>query len=769
VNLFESLNPQQKQGVLHTEGPVLVIAGAGSGKTKMLTSRIAHLIGEKKAKPHEILAVTFTNKAAGEMRERVAKLLGLMPDAMNPPPVYFGALPVTQPLIGTFHSICTRILRNEMQYTPFRSQFVIYDDSDQISLIKECMQQLQISDKTFSPKSFQFSINSAKCQCLEPQDIAADENSPYMRNLVQLYELYQRELHKNNAVDFGEIITLTVRILHKNPELLEKYQQRYRYLHVDEYQDTNRAQYLLVRLLASGHRNVCVVGDEDQSIYKWRGADIRNILDFEKDYPEATIIKLEQNYRSTQTIIEASSKVISHNTSRKPKTLWTENQKGEKIKRFQVPDDRTEAEVVVSQLKQACENDGFSFNDVAVFYRTNAQSRVLEDILRRERVPYRVIGGLRFYDRKEIKDIISYFRALMNPADTAAIKRIINVPARSIGPTTVAKVESFAFREGVTLTEALRKSLLGNELAAAAKRKVTEFVVLMEELREMLSHQPLTEMYHFVLDRSGYLQELKTENTEESRARIENLQEFFSMLTEFEEAASKDGTHPASTLLPLFLENIALVGEQEAQQSEDAISLMTLHTSKGLEYPLVYMVGVEEGLFPSIRNGEENDEDIEEERRLCYVGMTRAKERLTMTHALCRRIYGNILYHEPARFFGEIPEELVEFHDLTGGARRYSSSRFSDDIDDSGFQDDFDDRASSSRSNSTGFSRPAVQYSTGGGTSDKRVGKQVRHKDYGLGIVLSIEGRAEAEKITIEFAGRVTRKFVTKFAPIEFV
>lgn len=783
-NYLDELNESQRAGVEAALGPVLVIAGAGSGKTKMLTARIVHLMSEHQVAAHNILAVTFTNKAAGEMRHRVSRALGLSPDALDPPPPYLARVALTQPTIGTFHSVCVRILRREIDRTPFRNQFVIYDDSDQLSLVKDCFSQLNLSEKTFSPKSFQHGINQAKCSALEPHELVGNEYNLYAKNLARVYELYQREMFKSNAIDFGEIITLTYRLLRDNPDILQKYQQLYKFIHIDEYQDTNRAQYLLVKLLASGHRNLCVVGDEDQSIYKWRGADIRNILDFEKDYAEAVVVKLEQNYRSSQTIITASSAVISNNTSRKAKKLWTSNEVGSRIRRFQVSDDRAESELVVAQMKQECANNGFAFSDVSIFYRTNAQSRVLEDVLRRERIPYKIIGGLRFYDRKEIKDVLAYFRVLVNGDDSVSFKRIINVPQRSIGKATVDKVDEFAVKNGLTFEQGLRQSA-GNELLTGApKRKLGEFAHLLDDLRGLLRSKSLSEFYHELIDRTRYVEELRQENTDESLSRIENLQEFDSILVEFEEmqrgAAEKAGGElpNADQLLPLFLENVTLVGEQkegEAESVAGTVSLMTLHTSKGLEFPLVFIVGMEEGLFPSIRAyEEENEEDIEEERRLCYVGMTRAKRQLYLTHAVCRRVYGNIVYHDPSRFFNEMPPELVEFTDM---------SKFGSSMGSRGRQGSGDDFEYEARAIHDSYVKPTVSKnnpewaahlpttlaSTAVASAAPRVGLRVRHTTYGVGVVRGVEGMTADAKVTVEFANRVLKKFVLKFANLEYM
>lgn len=762
--MLDGLNEQQRLGAETTEGPVLVIAGAGSGKTKMLTSRIVNLMANHNVHGHHILAVTFTNKAAEEMRNRISLALGLDPASMRPNPFYQNsnldyAIPAsahfTQPMIGTFHSVCSRILRREIDRTPFTKQFVIYDDSDQLTLVKDCFSKLGINDKSFSPKSFQWAINTAKCNAQEPQDMQADSFDYFTKNMVKVYALYQQELFKNNALDFGEMITLTYRLLRDNKDLLEKYQNLYRYIHVDEYQDTNRAQYLLVNLLASKHQNICVVGDEDQSIYSWRGADIKNILDFEKDYPDAKVIKLEQNYRSTQTIIKASSNLISFNSARKPKTLWTDNEKGTLIKRFQVSDERAEAELIAGSIKHACESQGFAFTDIALFYRTNAQSRIFEDIFRRERIPYLIVGGLRFYDRKEIKDVMAYFRVLVNPEDSVSFRRIINVPARGIGKTTVDRVEELGFRDGLTFEQAIKNAIAGDEFTAAPKKKLAEFLMLLGDLRKLMTEKSLEEFYHELMDRTGYVNELKTEGTEESLARIENLQELNSILQEFGHSELM-----CDQTLPVFLENVALVGEKASEESvTGSVSMMTLHTSKGLEFPLVFMVGMEEGLFPSIREDDATSEEVEleEERRLCYVGMTRAEKELVMTHAVCRRIYGNIIYNEPARFFNEIPAELMEYKDLAR-FNRYSSLQ-SDNEENTMWSEPV---RSQRLPGTNGFSL---------GSSNSPVGKRVRHQIYGEGVIKGFEGNPTSQdsKVTIEFAGRMTKKFILKFANLEYL
>lgn len=711
---LESLNPPQREAAEHTEGPLIVLAGAGSGKTKMLTSRIAYLMDVRGVPGNRILAVTFTNKAAREMKERVERHLHSSANASG----YLGA-----PEIGTFHSVCVRILRRELAATPFTKPFVIYDDSDQLSLVKRVVEKLGIDDKAFSPKAMQAGINRLKCDAVEPHELEPGAHDLFERKLKQVYAEYQKDLFANNALDFGEILCMTYRILRDHADIRARYQGRFLYVHVDEYQDTNRAQYVLLQQLVSrkfgGHENICVVGDEDQSIYKWRGADINNILDFENDYAGAKVVKLEQNYRSTKTIITAASHVIKNNRERKDKTLWTANPEGPKIIRAGLADEKAEAEFVVSEIKRIAANEDRVYTDFAIFYRTHAQSRQFEEVFRREKVPYEIVGGLRFYDRKEIKDILSYFKVLQNPQDSVSLKRIINVPARGIGKTTIDKLEAIQLdlerarrmapssgpapslvdvtpeggeldfgngdAQDTSLYAALRIAAKDPSLTSAGTaKKLGAFYAFLEKLFHERGKLRLSELYHLILDETGYVSELRKEGTEESMARIENLEEFDTVLQEFEET-QLEGLSEAeieakkSDLLPIFLEESALATDVEGKAKGEAadipsLQMMSLHSSKGLEYPVVFLVGVEEGLFPSIRGMDDADpEEIEEERRLCYVGITRARDFLYMSHASVRRIWGQINYQEPARFFDEIPAELVDFRDLSGasaGSRR---------------------------------------------------------------------------------------------------
>jgi DNA helicase-2/ATP-dependent DNA helicase PcrA len=743
---IDALNDRQREAALLTDGPLIVLAGAGSGKTKMLTSRIAYLIEGRRVPPWQVLAVTFTNKAAGEMRERVSRTLES---------AHSNAL--GDPEIGTFHSVCVRLLRREMKHTPFTAPFVIYDDSDQLSLVKNAVSKLGIDDKAFSPKSLQAAINRAKCDALEPEQIEPQTHNVFEKIFKRVYAEYQKDLFANNALDFGEILTMSYRLLRDNPEVRERYQRRWRFVHVDEYQDTNRAQYLLLSTLANpmngGHGNICVVGDEDQSIYKWRGADIRNILDFEKDYPGAGVVKLEQNYRSTKTILKAASQVISNNSSRKAKTLWTENEDGLAIVHAQVPDERAEAELAVGELKRMAANEGRSYSDFAIFYRTNAQSRQYEDVLRREKIPYQVLGGLRFYDRKEIKDVLSYFKAILNPADSVNLKRIINVPARGIGKTTVDKLDALHAAGGMDYWAVLERASTDASITnAGTARKLLAFTTLLKRLREEQPKLLLSELYHLVLDETSYVADLRKEGTEESLGRVENLEEFDNILTEFEETeyhaladAERDARKPQ--LLPMFIEQSSLVADVDSLDgSAQSVKMMTLHSSKGLEFPVVFIGGMEEGLFPSIKPWEEGEpEDLEEERRLCYVGMTRARERLFLMNAVVRRFWGNTNYQDPSRFLKEIPSDCLEVRDFS--QRSYSSPSHAA----------FAERAIERRSSYDGDA-----YSPAPARTDL-VGSRIEHPEYGRGKVTAVEGSGDDRKITIEFSNRGVRKFLLRY------
>lgn len=728
--MLNLLNPAQKEAALTTEGPLLVLAGAGSGKTKMLTSRIAHLMSSGLAKPHEILAVTFTNKAAGEMRERVERSM-----QSSETPVY------GIPEIGTFHAVCGRILRREAGLLPFTKPYVIYDDSDQLSVIKSVLKKLNIDDKVMSAKSFQYSIDRAKCDAIEPEDMPDAGFSPFERVLKGVYRQYKEDMITNNAMDFGEILCATYRILRDHPEVREQYQKRFKYIHVDEYQDTNRVQYLILSLLAhpshGGHGNLCVVGDEDQSIYKWRGADIKNILDFEKDYPLAHVVKLEQNYRSTKTIISAASDLIANNTQRKNKVLWTENEEGSPIVQLHVADEREEAEVVVRELARLARDENRSMDEFAIFYRTHAQSRQFEDFLRRDKIPYQILGGLRFYDRKEIKDILCYLRLIINPLDSVSLKRVINTPARGIGKTTVEKLEDLGQGNLWLGLEAVMGD--PSHFPGKTSKKLTDFAQMILNWIHVSGTMKVSEMYHRVLDDIQYVKSLKDEGTEESLARVDNLEEFDTLIAEFEEEVKL----PSGEALVQFLERTTLASVTDDEgKAVSTVKLMSLHSSKGLEYPVVFMVGMEEGLFPSIREGEKDDaEELEEERRLCYVGMTRARERLYLSHTNVRRIWGQFSYQYPSRFLEEIPQAFLSLRDFAGTRSSSQTSSYS---------------AQSYKPSLSVV--PEYESSTA-----QFIGKRFDHPDYGYGKVVSSEGSGDTQKVLVEFKDRTKRKFLYRY------
>ncbi len=639
MDLFTGLNKEQKQAVSHCDGPLLVLAGAGSGKTRVLTHRIANLIDTHKVYPSNILAITFTNKAAREMRERIDSLIGALSNDM---------------WVGTFHSICIRILRRDIEKLGYDRSFVIYDTADQTTVIKECLRELNINEKNFPPKSVLETIGKQKDELIDAVRFESLYASDFrMGKIAKIYSLYQKKLKRNNALDFDDIIMNTIRLFKENQEVLDYYQRRFRYILVDEYQDTNTAQYTLVRLLSEAHGNLCVVGDDDQSIYGWRGANIRNILDFEKDFNDCTVIKLEQNYRSTQTILDAANEVIANNSGRKRKKLWTDNKGGSKIVLIENDNEHEEAMNTAREIRRLIDEESRSYKDFAVLYRINAQSRVLEEMFMREGIPYKIIGGQKFYDRKEIKDIIAYLRLIQNPADNVSLKRVINVPKRGIGDTTVDNAESIASQMGMSLFGTISDAQEIPGLARAAS-KLTSFVTMIEKLRTMSKAVGIASLMDAVAQDTGILREYETENSVESLTRIENIKELKSVALEFEKI-SEDKS------LEEFLAHISLVSDIDNLEGEqDYVVLMTMHSAKGLEFPVVFIPGMEEGVFPGYRAMTEGPDQLEEERRLCYVGITRAREKLYMSNAKFRTLFGNSSYNRPSRFIAEIPEELVD-------------------------------------------------------------------------------------------------------------
>ena len=638
MSIYDTLNPMQKEAVLQTEGPLLILAGAGSGKTRVLTHRVAYLIEEKQVNPWNILAITFTNKAAGEMRERVDQLVG------------FGAESIW---VSTFHSTCVRILRRHIEYLGYTTNFSIYDSDDQKTLMKQVFKAMDVDTKQFKERSVLGTISSAKDKLIGPEEFLLNAGQDFrQRRIGEIYKEYQKRLKKNNALDFDDLIVKTVELFQNNSEVLNYYQERFKYIMVDEYQDTNLAQFKLVSLLASKYRNLCVVGDDDQSIYRFRGADIGNILSFEEMFPGAKVIKLEQNYRSTQNILNAANGVIRHNRGRKDKTLWTANGEGDLIRFKQFDTAREEADFVAREIRDS----GYAYQEQAVLYRTNAQSRLLEERCIFYNVPYRLVGGVNFYQRKEIKDILAYLKTIANGVDDLSVLRIINVPKRGIGATTMGKVTIFASEHGMSLYDALREARQIPGLGKAAE-KTGAFIGQMESFRARAQSDDYTiqDLIEGIMDETGYQQELEAEGEVESQTRLENIEELVNKAVSYEE----DSEHPS---LDEFLEQVALVADiDNMDESENRVTLMTLHSAKGLEFPKVYLVGLEDGLFPSMMSINSDDKtDMEEERRLCYVGITRAKNELVITSARQRMVNGETRYCKPSRFMEEVPGELLE-------------------------------------------------------------------------------------------------------------
>jgi DNA helicase-2/ATP-dependent DNA helicase PcrA len=713
--LLESLNPTQLDAVEHTEGPLLILAGAGSGKTRVLTHRVAYLLDQGLAAPEEVLAITFTNKAAREMKDRVALLVG--PDS-------------SKMWVSTFHAFCARILRVHAEKLGYKREFTIYDGADQVRLVKRCIVELGKDPKRFNPRSFQAQISSAKNVLMAPDDFLRNTEGYIAENVAEVYDLYQRRLYENNAMDFDDLIMQTVALLELFPEVRERYQTRFKYIHIDEYQDTNHAQYRLVNILAAGHRNLCVVGDDDQSVYSWRGADIRNILDFERDYPEAKVVKLEQNYRSTQTILDAANAVVANNASRKAKALWTAGDEGERIRVFAASDEYAEARFVVSEVERLIEG-GASPREISVFYRTNAQSRALEDVLVREGVPYQVVGGVRFYERAEIKDAMAYLSVISNPDDSGSLERIVNVPKRGLGNTSVAKLQDYARKNGISLYEALSEADAAG-LTGAAKKACRGVCDLFEGLRVAAKEVPPAELIGAVLDESGYRKELEAEDTIEAESRLENLEELINAAREYERF------DPEPTLEG-FLQEQALYSDQDSLTSEGGrVTLMTLHNAKGLEFGHVFVVGMEEGTFPHARSLDEHN--LEEERRLAYVGITRARETLTLTHAKLRSSWGEREYRMPSRFLSEIPDE-------------YKSGTVP------GFAN-----ASGRGGWGVALPRRGGPERAASGETVYRTGERVRHAKFGVGEVVE----AGVGKVVIRF-GAEERTFVPEIAPLSKV
>ena len=753
-DLLEQLNSEQRAVAEQTEGPVLVLAGAGSGKTRAVTYRIANLIESRGVPPWSILAVTFTNKAAEQMRERVARLLADRRRSEDSPESgrsHGGGIDGRpRPQVFTFHSLCVRLLRREIEPLGYGRDFAIYDDDDQTRLVKSCLAELGLADRIFTPRAALARISYAKNHGLSAAEMYREARDPDTEKLASVYERYQQRLRAANALDFDDLLLKTVDLFDRWPELADSYSQRFRYIHVDEYQDTNRVQYRLIRHLTRAHHNLCAVGDEDQSIYRWRGASIENILSFEKDFGEARVLRLERNYRSTQVILDGASAVVSRNRARKGKTLWTDRKTGRPIGIYRAGDAEEEADFIASQVAQALADPGTT---VGVLYRTNAQSRLLEEAMRMKQIGYRLVGGFSFYARAEIRDALAYARLAINPRDSAAFLRVVNTPPRGIGETTLAQLESIARESQLTLWEALEESLVrARDNLSRSSRALKGFRQLIVALTEDQKRLGLSEFFTSILEKTGYLDMLRSEDSPEAEGRIENLEELVNAAAETEE--SGEG-------LTAFLDRAALVADTDQIEERARVTLMTLHSAKGLEFSVVLMPGLEEGLLPH-KLSLDDDAALEEERRLCYVGMTRAKDRLTLSCAATRRSYGEEGRQSTrrSRFLSEIPAEFTE--PLNGSGRvqirwqgalnsRDSIERF---LQSNGFQERIEQ------------SRPTLRRSDQ--PEDKwRRGSQVRHPKYGVGTILACEGQGEDQKLTVSFPGFGAKKLMPRFATLE--
>ncbi len=722
--LLAELNPTQREAVAAVAGPVLVVAGAGSGKTRVLTYRMAHLIRDLGVAPSSILSITFTNKAADEMKDRVARLVGGAIRAM---------------WVSTFHSACVRILRREAPRLGYRSAFSIYDEADSRRLVTMCVSDLDLDPKRFPPRSIKAAISNAKNELIDFETFASQGSGFYHEQVADVYRLYQQRLLEASAMDFDDLLMVTVELLGAFPEVLEQYRQRFRYVMVDEYQDTNRAQYHLVKQLTAGHRNLCVVGDSDQSIYAFRGADIRNILEFEADYPDARVILLERNYRSTDNILRAANAVISNNAQRKPKNLWTDRGTGEPIRHYQAEDEHDEAGYVADEIGRL-EGGDYSAADIAVFYRTNAQSRVLEEVFVRRGIPYNVVGTVKFYERREIKDVLAYLRALVNPDDQVALKRIINVPKRGIGATSLGYLDRFAQAEGIGFFQALQRVDEIEQLTARANRQCREFVALLERLGQTARLEGVKAAMEAVLNETGYLAEVEQERTVEALGRVENLRELISVAEEFETSSegSVIGDEEWDELdgirrLELFLETVSLVSDtDDLEEGAETVTLMTLHNAKGLEFPVIFMVGMEDGVFPHLRSLGDPRE-LEEERRLCYVGITRAEDRLYLVNAWGRMLFGGTNYNPPSRFLAELPDDLIE---------------------------QVPKRVRADELPSAPTARSTV------GADEIGPGDRVRHDRWGEGTVREVVGTGDRAEAEVIFAGEGKKRLLLAWAPL---
>lgn len=733
--LLNGLNPEQQNAVKTTDGPLLIMAGAGSGKTRVLTHRIAYLMVEKGVNPYNILAITFTNKAAREMRDRIHNMMGGAADEI---------------WISTFHSMCVRILRRDIDRIGYNRNFTILDSTDQQSVIKSILKDKNLDPKKFDPRAILGSISSAKNELITPEEYAKTAGDYIQQVASDVYTEYQKRLRRNQALDFDDLIMITIQLFQRVPEVLEYYQRKFQYIHVDEYQDTNRAQYMLVKLLASRFRNLCVVGDSDQSIYKWRGADIANILSFEKDYPNAQTILLEQNYRSTKRILLAANEVISKNLNRKPKNLWTENAEGNKIHYYRADSEQGEAQFVAGKIKEYVNSGKRSYSDIAILYRTNAQSRVMEEVLLKSNIEYSIVGGIKFYDRKEIKDILAYLRLIANPDDDISLQRVINVPKRGIGSGSVDKIANFAQLHEMSMFEALESiELIG--LSPKITKGATQFRDLVKNYTQMQEYLSVTELVEELLEKSGYRDMLIAEKSIEAQSRLENIDEFLSVTKNFEDA-SEDKS------LIAFLTDLALVADidklDDDGEKAESVVLMTLHSAKGLEFPVVFLMGLEEGVFPHSRSLMEEAE-MEEERRLAYVGITRAEEELFITNAQMRTLFGRTNMNPPSRFIKEIPADLLDGLEPAKKPSPFGSSAFG-----------APGASRQAQPQRKAVMRPSTS-NTGGDEIDWKVGDKAQHGKWGTGTVVSVKGAGEGTELDIAFPKPVgIKRLLAKFAPI---
>lgn len=757
--LLNGMNDRQVEAVQTTEGPLLIMAGAGSGKTRVLTHRIAYLIDEKLVNPWNILAITFTNKAAREMKERAYDLN-----------------PATQDcLIATFHSMCVRILRRDADHIGYNRNFTIVDPGEQRTLMKRILKQLNLDPKKWNERSILGTISNAKNDLIDDVAYAAQARDMYTQIVSQCYTAYQKELRQSESVDFDDLIMLTLRLFDQNPDVLTYYQQKFQYIHVDEYQDTNHAQYQLVKLLASRFKNICVVGDADQSIYGWRGADMQNILDFEKDYPQAKVVLLEENYRSTKTILQAANEVIQNNKNRRPKNLWTQNADGEQIVYYRADDELDEAVFVARTIDELSRSQNFLHKDFAVLYRTNAQSRTIEEALLKSNIPYTMVGGTKFYSRKEIRDIIAYLNLIANLSDNISFERIINEPKRGIGPGTVEKIRDFANMQDMSMLDASANIMLSG-IKGKAAQSIWDFANMMLDLREQLDQLTITELVEAILEKTGYVDILNAQVTLESKARVENIEEFLSVTKNFDDTSDGSEEETGLDKLSRFLNDLALIADTDSGSQETSeVTLMTLHAAKGLEFPVVFLIGMEENVFPLSRAAEDPDE-LEEERRLAYVGITRAEKILYLTNANSRLLFGRTNYNRPTRFINEISSDLLEYQGLARPANTsfkasYSSGGVAFGQGMSLAQALQDRKRSATPKSIQSSGLPFGQFTAGAKSASSEaswfIGDIALHKKWGEGTVLEVSGNGATQELKINFPEVGLKKLLASVAPIE--